>query len=240
MIGRRREPVAATWLFAAAAAVWVAYSARAGIVFEEDFESPDVTTNYIAETSQETPPGWVRADDALGGGYRADYHGIVDTQSGSFTDVDDPGNRQAYAFRYTNSGLTTDTNQIAWLTDGTTYTATFEVMADYQPLTNGISTGTAWRVQWVAFAEGAARYDVRTAPSGSLTIASMNGHAPGDGTLETISFSVTGSASNHAGYLGFDLGLQFRGAIHSANIDNIVVEDDSVPVPPTGTVLVLY
>jgi hypothetical protein len=180
------------------------------LIFNEDFESFEVS-GYSQGTM---PVGWTKSNQ----GYNSGHHGLVNKDSGYFT-APDP-NEQAYAFFYTNTGLTSNEGLIDTLQAGATYTVSFDA------LQNGSSEGTSYDVQLIAFEEGAPRNDARSVPSGSTLLASASGDAPGDGSTATYSFSVTTDAQTHGADLGKDLGIRFKGAIHSAIVDNATVEVD--------------
>lgn len=194
----------------------------AEILFEEDFESPSSPTGYAQGTSPNNGK-WVRATQ----GYGAGRHGISDKAGGDF-EAPDP-NHQVYTFRYTNSGMTTQSNRIAALTDGVPYIVAFDVVRDISAL--------PYRVDLIAFATNAPRNDCRGVPSGSKSIGNRNGSAPANGRFQQIRLSVTGDAATHSGYIGYDLGVRLDGATTTANIDNVIVLDATIPPPPAGTVL---
>ena len=187
-----------------------AASANAAIVFYEDFESPLV--NGYAEGT--TPPSkWVRGAQGYGGG----SHGLDNKNGGDFNAPF--GNDQAYAFRYTNSGLTTAEGVVCDLVGNVTYTVSFDVVKD------GVSVfGTPalpYTVQLIAFAPGVARDDCRSTPAGSAVLASAGGNAPADGSWATVTFSYR--TDNGSEYLFYDLGVRRLGASDSATMDNVLV-----------------
>jgi hypothetical protein len=196
-----------------------AVSAGAVELFNEDFESPDVT-GYQEGTA---PAAWVQATAGFGGS----RHGLLDQDSGSFVSPDTNNNQQVYAFRYTNSGLTTKPDRIGPLVDGITYTVSLDVVMD--------GSARPYTVQLIAFSDGAARWDARSTPAGSRMLRQITGNAPTNGSFASVSFNVTGDTNTHAGVLWYDLGVRFLGASTSANIDNILVANDLPPdaTPPT-------
>ncbi len=225
-----------TALVAVAMLLALVAPARAVIVFTEDFETPDVA-GYSQGT---TPSGWVRASV----GYRSSYHGITDKASGDFS-APDP-NHQAYAFRYTNSGIATAEGVLSG-TDGllptSTYTLSFDVTKDYGSLGSPPKPGLPYKADLVAVPAGASRTDMRgsTIPPGSSLLASTSGNAPSDGSFANAGLAFTPDAS-HSSVLGYDVGVIFRGATDSAIIDNVsfdiftpVVVDNTPPTPDPMT-----
>jgi hypothetical protein len=198
-----------------------------GVVFFDNFEAggnpsalpatagsysntPDVSSaQSTGDTSGASNTAlWVRATQGFG----ASRCGLVDESAGAFTD---PVGQQAFAFRYTNSGLTTAFGVIGNLTAGTTYTVSFDVVAD--------TVATPYNMQFVTFNGGGTRNDVRSDSFVSKVLASRSGNAPGDGSYQTVSFQFTPDPVLHAAVIGQDLALRFKGATTSASIDNINV-----------------
>ncbi|NNM28514.1 MAG: hypothetical protein HKO57_03275, partial [Akkermansiaceae bacterium] len=186
-----------------------------GTLFTEGFEDPDVpgysqnTVPYNVVPSNVT---WVGATQGFG----ANRRGLTDKAGGDFS-APDP-NQQAYAFRYTNSGLTTAQGVIGTLEEDTTYTVTFDVVRD-----DGLNAGTPYSMELVAFGPGddnAARNECRGARPGTI-LATAAGNAPGDGSFATISIDFTPDPGTHAADIGKDLGIRFLGATTSALIDNV-------------------
>lgn len=202
-----------TWNFASEAAP------PPGLVFGDDFESPDVS---IAESDADTSKTvdtakWVRAD----GNYQGHWNGIEDEGAGRFTD---PVGEQAYRFAYTNAGLTTKEGVIGQLTAGTTYTVNFKVVRDG----NTAGSGLPYSAGLVTFASGADRTDVNfLSDQTTAVLASTSGDASDDGlyTLVTFEYTTTGAE----GTIGQDLALRFAAGTNSANIDNVEVIT-SIPV----------
>lgn len=198
--------------------VLTATQVHAGVVFTENFETPDIA-GYVQGT---TPSGWVRAAQ----GFNSSFHGLIDQ------DVDGvgglaftPPSTQGYAFRYTNSGLTTAAGVIGNLALGATYTVSAEVVKDV------VGAGLPYTMQLLAVAPGAARDDCREAPIGSTILATASGNAPADGSVQAISINFIPNPVTHAAYFGYDLAVRFIGASSSANIDNVQV---SSVEPPTA------
>ena len=198
-----------------------------GVVFFDNFEAggnpsalpatsgsysntPDVTdAQSTGNTSGASNTAlWVRATQGFG----ASRCGLVDESAGAFTD---PVGEQAFAFRYTNSGLTSAFGVIGSLTAGTTYTVSFDVVAD--------SAATPYNMQFVTFNGAGTRNDIRSDSFVSKVLASRNGNAPGDGSYQTVSFEFTPDPVLDAAVIGHDLAIRFKGATTSANIDNVNV-----------------
>jgi hypothetical protein len=198
-----------TWNFATLAAP------SAGLLFSEDFESPDVAPASGGDINNGSLPdngNWVGANQGFG----ATRRGITDKAGGDFS-APDP-NMQAFAFRYTNSGVTTAEGAVGALAADTTYTITFDVIQD-----SGRNDGTPYTAQLIAFGAGAARNDCRSTPAGSNILASKSGSAPDDGSFATVSFEFAPESGTHDAQLGKDLGIRFIGATTTATIDNVRV-----------------
>jgi hypothetical protein len=73
-------------------------------LLEEDFEAP-VVSGY---SEGSTPTGWTRASTGFG----ATRHGLDEISSGDWAATSQPANTQAYAFKYTNSGLASSAGEI--------------------------------------------------------------------------------------------------------------------------------
>jgi hypothetical protein len=216
-----------TFTLAAVAAAGLAFSAtaaNAAVVFSDDFESPDVTaaqsdgnTSGAIDSSK-----WVQADTGYGSGRQ----GIVDEAHGDFTD---PVGEQGYAFRYTNSGITTAEGLIGDLTSGVTYTVSFDVVLD------GHNDGRPYDAGLVTFAGAGTRNDMTDGMSTKTTavLATLSGAgsdgsggADGNGVLvdteyQNLSFSYTADGTEST--LGQDVALRFDGATTTAIIDNVSV-----------------
>ncbi len=196
-----------------ATAMLLSSAAHAVIVVNEGFEVPDVNNSQSdGNTSGAIPSGWVGAQQGFGGNRR----GIVDESHGDFTD---PVGEQAFAFRYTNSGLTSGLGLIGNMTAGETYNVSFDVVMD------GHNAGLPWRVKFVVFDEFAARDDVRD-NNGTTVLYEANGNATSDGLYTNISFNYLADEVTDAASLGKDLAIRFVGATSSATIDNVVVDVD--------------
>jgi len=180
------------------------------------FAGIGVDTTWNFSTPAPPPVGLLFNEDWVGAtqGFGANRRGITDKAGGDFGAADP--NMQAFAFRYTNSGLTTAEGVIGSFAAGVTYTVSVAVVRD-----DGRNAGTPYTVQLVAFAPGAARDDCRSTPAGSTVLASSGGNAPGDATWATVSFDFTPDAGDPS--LGKDIGVRFLGATTSAIIDNVSV-----------------
>jgi hypothetical protein len=210
----------ATWFFSTPAPPPV------GVVFFDNFEAganpsalpatagsysntPDVSaaqstgnTSGAANTAL-----WVRANQGFG----ATRCGLVDESAGAFAD---PAGEQAFAFRYTNSGLTTAFGVIGSLTAGTTYTVSFDVVAD--------TAATPYNMQFVTFNGAGTRNDIRSDSFVSKVLASRSGNAPGDGSYQTVSPVHSRRRARRRGDRPRP-GHPLQGRDHLANIDNVSV-----------------
>ncbi len=193
--------------------------------FLEDFESPAVA-GYAQGTLPESGK-WVGANQ----GYNSTLRGLCNKDGGDFA-APDP-NRQTFAFRYTNSGITTSAGAIGYLVAGRTYTISFDVVRD-----QNTATHLPYTCALIAFADGAARNDCRSTPAGSRVLASRSGNAPADGSFERVTFQYSADPEADAADLGKDLGLRFYGATVSASIDHVAVTDDYRLTPPGTTLIV--
>ena len=178
-------------------------------LFLEDFEAP-VVSGYAEGTS---PTDWVRATEGYGG----TKHGLVNKDGGAFSAP--AGNDQGYAFRYTNSGLTTADGVIGTLAANETYTVTFDVVRD-----DGQGAGLPYNVKLVAFGAGAVRNDVRTIPANCELLASTTGSASDDGLFTAISFDITVDPVANAASIGKDIGIVLYGGTTTAIVDNVQVD----------------
>ena len=184
-----------------------------GIALTENFESP-VVSGY----SQGTLPdngNWVGSNNGFG----SNQKGVVNKDSGHFS-ASDP-NIQAFAFRYTNSGITTAEGVFGYLANGVTYNLSFDVVRD-----DGKNAGTPYRAQLIAFPAGANRADHTPSglPVGAVILAEVAGDAPSDGTWATVNMQFTADPVANAGEIGMDLGVRFIGASTSAIIDNFSID----------------
>jgi hypothetical protein len=204
---------------------WTFTTPLPGVVFSDDFEAPDVDGYNITNTSGQASSDWVRATSGFG----ASRNGVVDAAyEGTWTA---PGGQQAYAFRYTNSGLTTAQGVIGSLTAGTTITVSFDLVAD------GFNDGTPMDVALVSFNAGT-RNDMSDGPltGTSSLLAQLSENAPATGyqryalayTVGEDVIDANGEASGSdttfdPAVLGHDIAIRFDGATTSANIDNVLV-----------------
>ena len=201
-------------------------SASAAVVFSDDFETPDVTaaqsdgnTSGAIDTNK-----WQKNTQGFGAGRQ----GTVDEAHGDFTD---PVGEQAYAFRYTNSGITTKDGLIGNLTSGYTYTISFDVVLD------GHNTTTPYNAALVTF-NGGLRDRMNGGGIGQETtsiLSTASGNATVDGLYTTIMFSYTSDGTE--GTLGHDVALRFQGATSSAIIDNVSIDVDTGEIPEPSTAL---
>ncbi|NNC87704.1 MAG: hypothetical protein HKN82_04500 [Akkermansiaceae bacterium] len=226
-----RNPFRAPALLAAGAIALILTgpSARASLVFSDDFESPDVTAAQSdGNTNGTIPSGWVGASSGFGSNRR----GVVDESHGDFTD---PAGEQAFAFRYTNSGLTTAAGVIGAAVAGATITVSFDVVMD------GHNNGLPYQAGLFAFADGAPRNRVEFFSKDTLAeLNSVSGSATGDGLYTNISFAYTIDGTADAAILGEDLAVRFKGATNSATIDNVAVDVEfAAAVPEASEALVV-
>lgn len=222
---------------------------QGGVMFADNFEpgpnsyggtSDDVSSYNLNNTSQKANGVlWQRANDGFG----AERNGMVDETENAGANFTDPTGEQAYAFRYTNSGLTSKEGMIGSLTAGTTIVVEFDVVTD------GHYGGTAYDASLVLFDPGALRNQVQDTTKGTAAVlATAIGNASG-ANYETITFSYTVGApvvdnngelagSNTAyleSLLDKDIALRFNGATSSANIDNVVVSINGAGSPGPDT-----
>lgn len=184
-----------------------------GLLLSEDFESPDVDKTAGDGDTNGTLPNngkWVGANQGFG----ASRRGITDKAGEDFGALDP--NMQAFAFRYTNSGLTTAEGAIGTLAANATYSVSFDVVRDA-----GRGNGTPYTAQLVAFSPGVARNDTRASFTNLNILATAAGNAPDDGSWSMITFEYTPEAGDPN--LGKDIGLRFLGTTTSAIIDNVQV-----------------
>jgi hypothetical protein len=202
-----------------------------GLLLSEGFEEPDVSAaDSEGSTSGAAPANWIRASD----GYGSASCGIVDEASGQFTD---PVGEQAFATRYTNSGLVSAEGAIGNLTAGLTYTISFDAVMD-----GGKNNGTPYNVWLVAFPSGTAatgsgsRSDFSGGFAGTI-LASASGDATGDGNYTPVTFEFTPAGDNPS--LGLDVAVAIKGSSTSAIIDNVEVVSFSGPDTTAPTVSTL-
>lgn len=162
-------------------------------------------------------------------GYGSGDHGMTDKSGGDFAAP--VGNDQAYAFRYSNSGITTDEGVLGPpLASGGGYEVSFDVVRD-----DGGGAGKSYTVQLIAFGAGATRDDCRSTPAGGTVLASTTGNAPADGSIATVSFQFIPNPATHAAEFGKDLGIRVKGTTTSAIVDNLRLR----VIPGTGSGLAL-
>jgi autotransporter-associated beta strand protein len=198
-----------------------ASSLPADVLFFENFENPDVPSY----SQGITPDIWVRAAMGFGSG----DHGMTDKSGGDFSSP--AGNEQAYALRYTNSGITTKEFALGPpLVFGGGYEVSFDVVKDNS------NAGRAYNVRLIAFGAGAVRNDCRSIPTGSTQLATATGNAPADGSIATVTFTFFPSVTTHSAEFGKDPGIRVIGSVSSAIIDNIRFR--AIPGTSTGLDLI--
>ena len=214
------------------AALLLGHSAYGVQVLFEDFESPDVE----AAASNGDMAGGVVPDNGkwVGAtqGFGANRRGIADESSGHFTEVG--AGEQAFAFRYTNSGLTSAAGVIGALTLGNTYTVSFDVVRDL-----GRFDGLPYNFALMAWnpddpVNGPIRRDDVRSNNFGTVLASASGNASEDDLYTTITVVFTPTEEDHSALLGRDVTLRFRGATTSATIDNVIVDVDGGAVALPG------
>jgi hypothetical protein len=179
-------------------------------------------------TSGAVPAGWIGTNNSSGFGW--DRRGIVDESHGDFTD---PVGEQAFATRYTNSGLTSAEGEIGVLAADTTYIVSFDVVLD------GHNNTTPYNVGLVVFDTGANRGDTNPFADKTLgVLASASGNAPGNGRYATVTFAYTTDSIADAALIGKDLAVRIGGATSSAIIDNIKVISAATPSVDVATVTI--
>jgi len=209
--------------------------------------TPDVATYTVASTSlQANTVLWVRATN----GYGSTKNGLVDEMENSGANFTDPTGTQAYAFRYTNSGVTTASNKVGRLVAGGIYKVTFDVVMD------GFNSQTFYAGYLLLFDEGATRIDCTGYNKNTAAVLAVaTGHAPADGSYVTVSFTYTvgdevvdndgvgaGTGTTWSDtLLGKDLAIRFTqgGSGAHAIIDNVVIKDMTVPPPAAGTMIIV-
>ncbi len=199
------------------------------VLFNEDFESPDVT-GYSQGT---TPSGWVRHAGVFG----ADKHGLIDKDSGHFTGS--ATNDQAYALRYTSSpGITSADGQIEALKAGVPYTVTFQVQQDLGSTNGSGAEGDYYDAKFVAYPPGANRALSTGIDTGTL-LDSAFGAVATDGQFHTITMTFTADPVTHAAIIGLDLAVYFSDVWAGGNSRSSGVLDNvRVTRPPGGSVFV--
>ncbi len=220
---------------------------NAATVFTDNFEAPNVTAanSTGVTTGAITAAKWVKSTDGFG----SSRQGTVDEAALAFTD---PTGEQAYAFRYTNAGITSAHNTIGQLQLNSTITVSFDVVRDLD-LSQGATTGTPYFMGLVTFNGASTRTSTNNGAISSSTtsiLATTAGSATSNGAYTTISFSyVVGNivVDNNGGtagggiawdpaLIGQDIALRFYGGTNSAIIDNVTVDITVIP-EPTATLL---
>ena len=188
-----------------------AFWSDGSVLFLENFESP-VVSGYAEQTYPSTT-SWIQATSGFG----AKYSGLINTDSGDYTDSN-PISQQGLFLRYNNNtGLTTAEGEITTLDSAKTYTVSFDVIKS--------SSGRNYDAELIAFAPGASRTDAKVIPAGSVRLANSIGQAPDDGSAQTISMTI--DMSNYLPEAGKDFALRFKGTGSDAVIDNVRVVEAS-------------
>ena len=200
--------------------LFIASFASAAVVFTDDFETPDVTS---AQSDGNTSgainsDNWVKASNGFGSGRQ----GTVDEAHGDFTD---PAGEQAYAFRYTNSGITTTFGSIGSAAVGTVITVNFDVVMD------GHNSTTPYLAALVTFDGAGTRNRINGGVSDNVSsvLATTSGNSTTDGSYTNVEFSYTIDSADDAAVIGHDIALRFDGATSTAIIDNVTVDVVAVP-----------
>lgn len=258
-------------LFTSLAALLItAGGSQAAIVLSDNFEAPTAAGYQITNTERAASSLWVRANQGFG----ADRNGTVGEGVTSITNIMEGGvqvgtnnfsetfsdpdadHNQAYAFRYTNSGLTSAAGTIGTLSSGQTITVTLKIARDNfsneQVYTDGsgrdnttFANATAYNIALVTFlADGSTlRNDIREdnglGDSPSSTLATLTGDlvddldpAAVDDSWYTYSFSYTVTGSETA--LGDDIALRVYGSTDHALIDDVSIDVTAIPEPATA------
>lgn len=228
-------------------------SANAAVVFFDDFENglndatvDDTTGGYsqtanvsgstysVSNTSRSyNTTLWVDTTTGFG----SDRQGLINENAVNEVAVLPPeGGSQAYAFRYTNSGVTTASGVIGALTVGTTITVSFNVFVD------AFNGGNNYAVYLATF-NGGTRVDMDDGGPAQGTTALL-ARAVGAATSEayqTVSFSYTvgddmidqngDTVPYNSAVLGHDIAIRFDGQTSAASWDNVSVDITVVPEP---------
>ncbi len=198
--------------------LYAQWESQIPVLFEEDFESP-VVSGY-AENTLPNNGKWIAASVGFG----ATKHGLINEDSGAFSNPD-PDNNQGYAFRYGNAGITTAAGILRPVLAGDEITVTFDAVSDGGMAANN----TNYELQVIAFGEGAARNDARSIPAGSDLLANLQGNVPADGIIRSYTLTVPIDPDVMSAALGKDLAIRFRN-YSGAIIDNVRVTGIYVPI----------
>ena len=205
---------------------WTITTPLPGVVFSDDFELPDVDGYNATNTSKQASSDWVKSAEGFG----SDRTGVVDgVYEGTWTA---PGGEQAYAMRYTNSGVTTANGVIGSLTAGTTISVSFDLFVD------GFNGGDTLSAQLVTF-NGGVRNDLSGGPlkgtssylanSGTLTAPATDSqrvtliYTVGDDVVDDNGEGTGTATTFDSSVLGHDIAIRFSGRTSAASIDNVLV-----------------
>ncbi len=181
------------------------------VVLIEGFEDP-VVSGFLKK-SMPSGSNWVGATN----GYGSDNRGLINKDGGDFLSPD-PNNHQGFAFRYTNSGITSAEGVIGSVVANAGYRVSFKVVMD-----GGLNNGTPYTCQLIAFSPGADRSDIDVIPAGSTLLDSVSGDAAVDGSFSTINLEFIVDPVTHSAEIGKDFGLRFIGGSTSAIIDDVII-----------------
>ncbi|PQJ27328.1 InlB B-repeat-containing protein, partial [Rubritalea profundi] len=177
----------------------------------EGFESP-----VVSGWSTKTIPNngnWISPTSPDGYGWN--LHGLVNEDSGYFSNAD-VSNNQAYRMTYQNrSGMTSAVGAIEVLEEDTTYVVEFTAVEDSS------NSGRKYNIQLIAFDEGADRSPTSTIPAGSHLLYEATGEISTGGGIDYVRFTFSSDA-NHAAMVGMDLGLRIRSTISQ---DMAIIDD---------------
>ena len=185
-------------------------------VLLEDFESPDVNSAVVVNT---TVGGSLPSNGNWGatGGYNVAGRGIIDKASGAFNALDP--NHQAFAIRSSAAGIVSAFGKIGNITAGTKYTVSVDIVKD-----SGQNDGTLADFQLKSFDQTATASTSRDATNEGTVILTQTATAPMSGDFKTVTFEYV--TANGDPYLGKDLALRITGGTngtYAANMDNVRV-----------------
>jgi len=186
------------------------------IVFEDSFESPDVTG--ITTT---VPDGWVGSTQGFGSGNR----GVADVDSGAFTTP--AGAQAAYTNFFDNAGLVTQEGAIGDLRVSELYVISFRVAkVAGEPDRN-------YLVGLHAIPDGTARNDVRGPSKPGTLLASASGVVTTSDMSELVTFTYIASPGDAS--IGQDLAV----VIKSRDSNEVFFDDVIVTVPEPASLALL-
>jgi hypothetical protein len=192
------------------------------VLFLENFESP-VVVGY--DPQPPVPTGWLPANQ----GFKSSQHGLNNKTSGDWVATNQPDNNQAYAFKYTNTGLCTAEGVIGKFNSNTvTYRLTFDVGYDKCITPGDGNPSGAYRVYLCAFPDSLDPILRQTFNSfghfETWELLQLTGSVADDNLLHTISAEYTSDPILDASWFGNDLAVAIVGATSSGVVDNIKVE----------------